>query len=351
LPRFVDRDHTIHNLEIRRFYKNYRLPDKAYFDEDFAHYANEFDLLVIGGGGFLDFWVQNSETGTTLDISNSVLDKLKVPLMILSVGCIPHHEIPEGNLEKFKNFLDALLARKNTFVAVRNDGSKGVLKDYLGSIYEQAVPEVLDHGFYYQNDGQAYLPSRRPYVLINTTLDQVDMVNLSMGKIDKEKYAEGMRQVIRHLIANTAYNVVFAPHIYRDLQAIQLLLDGIDDFAIRSRIVITPYVQGDEGCNQVFSAYKNARLVLGMRFHANVCSIAMGVPSIGIAALDRVSSMYRNLGLSEWVVSPGDDLRDKLINQINALDATKNHEVNTTIVEERKDYCIGLYRKAYTRFL
>jgi polysaccharide pyruvyl transferase WcaK-like protein len=349
LPEVVDEPYSVENLEIRKFYKHYGQSDKAFFNDDFAAFANKFDLLVIGGGGFLDFWVEGSETGTTINISDRVLRKLRVPLMIVSVGCIPHHEIPDGNVGRFKNFLDSLLARKNTLVAVRNDGSKGVLKEYFGARYEHAVPEVLDHGFYYKNDGRAYVPSGRPYILINTTLDQVNMVNMKTGRIDKAKYIDEMREVIKYLLDKTEYDLVFASHIYKDIQASQLLLEGIDDFAIRSRIVLTPYVQGDDGCNQIFSAYKNARLVIGMRFHANVCSIAMDVPSIGIAALDRVSSVYENLGLGDHVVPPGDNFSERVIEKIVSLETNydSKHQVN---LASRKNQCMDLYKKAYSNF-
>lgn len=68
--------YEIEKLEIRRFYKNYSLPDKLFFDSDFIRYANKFDLLIIGGGGFLDFWVENSQTGTTIDISIQDFSKI-----------------------------------------------------------------------------------------------------------------------------------------------------------------------------------------------------------------------------------------------------------------------------------
>lgn len=43
---------TIDEMEIRRFYKNYNLPDKMMFDSQFVHLANCYDLLIIGGGWF-----------------------------------------------------------------------------------------------------------------------------------------------------------------------------------------------------------------------------------------------------------------------------------------------------------
>ena len=74
-------DYDVTALEIRRFYKNYQHADRRQFDEAFVKYANSFDLLIIGGGGFLDYWVENSATGTTLDMDPTLLPKLSVPFI------------------------------------------------------------------------------------------------------------------------------------------------------------------------------------------------------------------------------------------------------------------------------
>lgn len=291
--------HEYTRLEIRKTYGVYSLPDKWRFDDAFARLANQHDLVLIGGGHFLDFWVERSVTATTLDIAPDVLDAIQAPIAIVSMGCMHRMEVPEENLVKLRRFLDVLLNRSRTFIAVRNDGSKAVLRDVVGSKYHTAIPEVLDSGFFYTNDGSAYRASEFGYAVINTTVDQLAMKSRGVGPIDKETYREEMGDVLRFLLEETDLNLVFAPHIYSDYSAIQLLLQRVDDFHIRTRIAVAPYVQGDFGCRQVFAAYRGARLVIGMRFHANVCSLAMNRASIGLAATDRVISAYESLGLSD----------------------------------------------------
>lgn len=315
LSEVVYGDYQVDQLEIRKFYNNYSLPDKQRFDMSFAELANKYDLLFIGGGGFLDFWVKGSATGTTINIEQPVLKAIKIPIVISSVGCIPHKEVPEENIPKFRSFLDQLLSRSDTYVAVRNDGSKKILKDLIGIEYFNNIPEILDHGFFYENDGSYYRPSEKRYILINSTSDQLQMLNRDMGKVDTGYYENEMRKSLNYFLKETDLNIVFAPHIYSDFGSIANLLSGINDFYIRSRIVITPYVQGDFGCNQIFSSYKNSALVLGMRFHANVCSIAMNKASIGLAALDRVVSVYESVGLSDNVISVDAGFSDRLLSK------------------------------------
>jgi polysaccharide pyruvyl transferase WcaK-like protein len=305
--------HQIDTLEIRKTYAVYTLPDKWRFDMDFAKKANEYDLLLIGGGHFLDFWVKNSHTGTTLDISDEVLSALKVPIMIISMGCMHRTDVPEENVPKLRRFLDKLLERKQTAIAVRNDGSKKILKDIVGQVYFENIPEVLDSGFFYDTDAAIYTPSDKPYVIMNSTVDQLSMKSRIVGEIDSHMYVDEMGKVINHFLNETDLNVVFAPHIYADYKAIDTLLQQVNDFHIRTRITLTPYVQDDFGCNMIFSAYKNSSLVVGMRFHANVCSLSMNKASVGVAATDRVVNAYNSIGLVDRIVQVDKPFSEEII--------------------------------------
>jgi len=350
LSSLVKRPLQIDPLEIRRFYFNYSLSDKLSFNEDFAALVNTYDLLVIGGGGFLDFWVENSVTGTTLNISEEILNKITTPVFISSVGCIPHKQVPEGNVEKFRKFLDALLNRKNTFLAVRNDGSLHVLNELIGKKYFEQIPEVLDHGFFYENDGASYKPCKESYILINTTDDQVKMLNRKTGRIDERTFIDEMHKVIDHIIDQTRLSIVFAPHIYADYKAIDLLVTRINNFQLRSRVIVAPHVQGDFGCNQIFSAYKNSKLVVGMRFHANVCSLAMGVPVVGIAALDRVSSVYESVSLPQLAIPVDEHFSKRAIHLINSGEHGKLSTASPEVLKSKRLKTTELYTKALINF-
>jgi hypothetical protein len=57
-------------------------------------------MIVFGGGGFLDYFVEDNDTGTTLNISKSLLDSIKTPILLISVGCVPNRTVPDANKEK-----------------------------------------------------------------------------------------------------------------------------------------------------------------------------------------------------------------------------------------------------------
>ena len=93
------------------------------FDDEFVDEVNKFDLLILGGGGFFDVRFNDSSTGTTIDISKSVIDRIQIPVLINAMG---YHEF-EGEYEeakvRFKKFILYVQQKKNWFVTFRNDGS------------------------------------------------------------------------------------------------------------------------------------------------------------------------------------------------------------------------------------
>lgn len=303
---------TIDQMEIRRFYKNYSLPDKQGFDESFVVIANQYDLVVFGGGGFLDFWVPNSETGTTIDISLELFDKLNVPVLFTSIGCIPHKEVPEGNVEKFTRFINAILEKKNAEIAVRNDGSKTILESVLGEKIAAKIPQILDNGFFYQPQRKYSRIVDGKYIAINVTKDQLLMKNQTIGEVNTEHFNQELRKYIDLIISHSDLKIVFIPHIFSDIEAIQYAIKGINDFIIRTRVAIAPYIQGDYGSDYLMSVYEGAEYVVGMRFHANVCSLTQGKPIAGLAALDRIKYMCKSVGAENYVVDVNSDFAQSL---------------------------------------
>ncbi|WP_370793637.1 polysaccharide pyruvyl transferase family protein [Bacteroides stercorirosoris] len=332
----------IEQVEIRRFYKKYSLADKMNFDLEFTQKANAKDLLILGGGGFLDYWVPNSETGTTFDMSDEILDKLIVPTLFVSVGCMPHQPVPEGNIDKFHHFLQKVGSKKNMRIAVRNDGSILEIKRLFGSEFEGIITEILDNGFFYEPSLKFNCRLlEKPYIAINTTLDQLTMKNRMIGNINYSQLREELLSLLQRIIDETDYSLAFVPHIFKDLQAFRELLEGMNDFYIRSRVAIAPYLQGNYGCNYLMSVYNQADSVLSMRFHANVCPLSMGKRTVGLAALDRVVHMYNSIGKSSDCIPVNEKFADKVYKKM--IDISPNN--SDTLISERKVQSLNTYMK------
>lgn len=287
----------LNQIEIRKFYKNYKKSDALSFDNAFIELMNSYDLCLIGGGGFLDYWVPNSMTGTTIDIDPMLIHKINTPTLFTSIGSNPHKIIPSNNIKKYKLFLEKACANNNIKFAFRNDGSIESLKRDVGVINDSCFNEILDHGFFYDVDKEYEPIVKGKYVAINITEDQLEMQSQNRGKIDKPNYYKELSQVLNHIVFNLNLQIILVPHIYSDLNAISSLLNFLDDDIIRNYVSVAPCIQGDFGTNRLFSIYKKSEFVIASRFHANVCSLAMGKKTIGIAVLDRVKYLYEYLGI------------------------------------------------------
>lgn len=77
----IDESH-IEKIEIRRFYRNCVGADKLNFDERLIDKINSKKVLILGGGGFFDVYWNESLTGTTFDMSQKFLDKIKIPVLV-----------------------------------------------------------------------------------------------------------------------------------------------------------------------------------------------------------------------------------------------------------------------------
>jgi len=328
---------SVDKIEIRKLYKNYKGSDRINFDVDFINKINSYDLCVIGGGGFLDYWVPDSKTGTTIDVDPDLVSLINIPTIFTSIGSNPHKKIPEGNIEKFKFFLDKIKCNEKIRIFLRNDGSMESIKRDLGEEFLCGITEILDHGFFYNQKLEFPRIVENEYVAINITEDQIHMQSNLRAHLGDFDYWGELKSIVEYCISIKKYDVVFVPHISSDLKAIGKLLDMLDDTMVRNNISVAPCLQGDFGTEHIFSIYKNSECVIGTRFHANVCSIAMGKKAIGLVALDRVEYLYRSLGASDRAVLLQHGFSKNVINIIESED-------NCIDVNNMKNNVVEIYK-------
>ncbi|PMH45976.1 hypothetical protein BCU68_09280 [Vibrio sp. 10N.286.49.B3] len=286
----------VDRLEIRKAYNNYIGEDKIIFNEDFVALANTYDLVIFGGGGFLDYWVDNSVNGTTINITNDLLDTIRCPILITSIGCNPHRKVPEGNHAKFKAFLDYVQTNPNITIALRNDGSVNSIAHDFGQEYLSDIHEILDHGFFYTPSNAVTLPLDESYAVINITNDQLEMKDVISD--DPSWYHAELKSIVDTVI-NKGLKAVFVPHIHQDITAISQFLDYLPSSTVRSSTMVAPCFQGDAATDFIFNLYKNADVVIASRYHSNVCSLKFGVKTIGLSPLHRIEYIHQQLVSSE----------------------------------------------------
>lgn len=290
--RYLDFDLEFTDLEIREFYWKLRS-----FDDAFVDWANSFDLLLIGGGNYFELWVERSATGTSIDISPERMSRLTVPTAFYSLGVDTGQGYTQESAARFCAFLDNALER-NMFVCVRNDGSTRALHEVAGAALARRVPLMPDGGFFSAEAVAPVLPGpgQRLTVGVNIAGDMLER-RFDQGQSPGQFLVSFADFCVRLLEARPDVDVRLLPHIWRDVSVIAELLPLIPDKYLRRRVVVAelnPMVAGLPG---FIRSYADCALVLGMRFHANVCPISLGTPTRGLFCYPQVEKLYEELDL------------------------------------------------------
>jgi len=343
----------VSRLEIRKAYANYNGHDKLLFDENFARKANEYDLTIFGGGGFLDYWVHGSSNGTTIDIDNEILELINKPILMTSVGSNPHRKVPEENYNKFEGFLNHVSNSCNVTIALRNDGSVDSLRKDFGDSALIGIKSVVDHGFFFKPDMcSSTLAIDGDYAAINITNDQIEMFNEGRRVSGKAWYYRELVDVVSFLVEERKLKVVLVPHIYSDVLAIAELMDYLPESYLRSKVVIAPSWQGDSATNFIFNIYKNSKLVIASRYHANICSLKFGVQTIGLSPLRRIEYVHNTLSNNKSSIFIEDGFSliiKKLITTGVSANLEKLEKLKNSTMEFYRNYFSEIIRRKFTK--
>lgn len=295
-------------LEIRYCYRIYTGEHRWTFDSKFVDLANNHDLVIIGGGNFFEPWLDESATATTINITNECLQKIAKPLIFFGVGFDIHKGCKPENLAKFANFLQQCITQTNVLISFRNDGSLKNLKLAYPDRKDlhDGVTIVPDGGFSYRvaDTPAPYLPSKRFWgINIASDMEALRFPQDKEGYISWKEFLTGYARFLESaLVKNPDLNLILFPHIFKDVLSIGEFMTYLDDRLCRDRVVVAPFACGWQACDHIFALYKHCELVMGMRFHTNVCSIALDVPAIPLISYPKLHDLYEELDLLERAV-------------------------------------------------
>lgn len=284
------------DLEIREFYWKQRS-----FDDAFVDYANSFDLLIIGGGNYFELWVDHSSTGTSIDITPERLARLTVPVAFYALGVDTGQGYSIRSAQRFSAFITALLDRCDRFVCVRNDGSRRALCEVLGEETAARIPTMPDGGFFADPAGCRLPQSNHGRIGVNIAGDMLER-RFDRG-LSTEGFLRELADACRDLMdVQPALRIDLMPHIWRDSALIAQILPMIPDSYLRRRVAVGRLEPGESGLADFLQSYRSFDLVLGMRFHANVCPIGMGVPARGLLNYPQVERLYEELDMQDRLI-------------------------------------------------
>jgi polysaccharide pyruvyl transferase WcaK-like protein len=308
------------NLEIRDFYWK-----KKSYDHDFANYVNQFDLFVIGGGNYFEFWVETSPTGTSISIPIEVFQRIKIPIYFNSLGVDRHLGYSDSTFLKFNNFLKIINNNNKYLVTVRNDGAMETLqllfdKSLFNNIYKVPDPAFYidktnkkEHSYFFENQGLKILG-------INLASDMPDLRFCNFDN-NIDDFAKEFADSLNFLMKNDeTLFLVFIPHIFKDLEIISKVISYINDDFRRKRIYVSEYGSGEEHSKNIYTLYEKCNLILGMRFHSNVIGLNLNKPTLGLFNYPQIHALYKDLEIDNFCIDLNfPNFSDKLISQVEYL--------------------------------
>jgi len=294
---FFDYDLHFENLEIREFYWKERA-----FDKEFISLVNSYDLFIVGGGNYFELWVEDSNTGTSIDISMQNLKLIKIPTIFYSLGCDAGQGFGNNSIKNFQKFLDYVLLSDNFLVSVRNDGSYTTINKYVGEEYAKKISHIADGGFFLETKDSFHPEIDLAQINIGINIAGDMLENRFINTSFDEFLVDFSTLLSRLMQENKKINLILFPHIYKDINVISKLIHCFSDSFARKRITIAPYLHGEGSSEYIFDIYKKCDLILGNRFHSNVCAIALTVPSIGLVNYPQVKYLYEELSLADRFV-------------------------------------------------
>ena len=271
------------------------------FDVDFVREANAHDLVIVGGGNFFELSIEKSRTGTTFDVPPEQLARIRTPMIFNGLGCDRHKGFSSSTVSRFRSFLDYVLSERRFAVSMRNDGSLETVRSVLGESYASRITRIADCGFFLDLPGTSTI---QPVVAVNVAADMPELrfdAHGAKGRVLSSGEAMGeLAAAIGSLLeSNPELGVAFVPHVYSDIGAISEVMRQIPDKLRRRRISVAAYSCASDGYRDIFQTYRSARVVLGMRFHATVCSIGMGRPVVCLMSYPKMADLLNEIALPD----------------------------------------------------
>lgn len=306
--KYINENVKFDELEIRRFYRSW---SELEFDDKFVELANSYDLVVFGGGNFFELCWDYSSTGTTINLSKEILDKIKTKVLFNGIGVDDGKGVNKDNINKFTSFLNYVLNDNRFLFSVRNDGSLKILNKYFEECKLEKVYNIPDGAFSLEiNEKENYveIDNTKINIGINIAGDML-MTRFNSNEV-YDAFISKFANVINNIMEkNENINIVFMPHMYADIDMIANVMKQIRDNYRRFRISIAPLLNGTlNGGEHIFGLYKKCELILGMRFHSNVCSIAQNIPNIGLVTYHKHKFVFDEVGLGDRYIEFNDQL-------------------------------------------
>ncbi|GAB6897907.1 polysaccharide pyruvyl transferase family protein [Kineosporia succinea] len=265
------------------------------FDEKRLAQVNAGDGLVLGGGGlFLPDTAPNGNSGWQWNVTDEMLRRIKVPLVVWGVG-YNTFEGQEFDGSRFGRSLRTLVERAG-FVGLRNSGSVEKVRSLLPSeladkIRWQPCPTTVisklgGPAWEQAPDGDG---SGGP-VLLNCAYDR-----------SARRFGDGYGQFLASLrdwilATRERAEVRYAAHCVDD----EIF---VNDLRREHGLTLPVIPMYDMTVPEIHTTYRRAALVVGMRGHAGMVPFGCGTPIVSLVSHPKLAFFLADIGREEWGIS------------------------------------------------
>ena len=290
------------------------------FDQRKINEINQHaDLFIVGGGGLIHtfnskFWLFNMD--------DSDIDLLKVPIAFFGLG---YNNFSADGLHKdsIQNIIN--LYNKSISFTVRNDGSKERLQS-LGLNFA----EIPDPGFFVDSNFPIPVISKN-YVIVQLAFDAADE-----RKSNSDFFFTEILKICKTLLMK-GYDIVFTPHCFLDIDISYRLKQALHN----SSVYIWNWYKiiREDNVLEGLGYYKNAKFVIAMRGHAQICPIGMNIPVISLINHPKHLGLLRKLDLDFYTANIcNKNFSDRVIMLIEYLEKNRLELVEKYMQINKKFY-------------
>lgn len=292
-------------------------------------------IAVVGGGGlFIPDSNLNSASGWQWNISKEQLDRVKCPILVFAVGYNNFRNQSDFS-EKFDPHLRTL-ARKATFIGMRNSGSIEKLKHHL--------PEELQSNIRYQpcptifsglmcNLPDVAISPKSPRIAVNVAFDRWE--KRFENKDNMEAFLCRLVNALKEMHKRGATINVVA-HAFDDMKIIPYLKNINVPFKLAYLARRDPMA--------VMGFYKNIDLTFGMRGHAQMIPFGRAGGIYSLVSHEKMWYFLRDVCMDDCGCEVLDtELENKLI--AFYTDFFRNSELYTSRIKEARERCWSVTRE------
>jgi len=264
-------------------------------EEVIEEWNKNYNAILIGGGGLFlkdQKGAEESVSGWQWNISAIHLNKIKIPVIIFAVG----YNRFRGQEDFEPIFFDHvnLLNSKTSFFGLRNNGSIRSVSKFLttkSSLKRQFCPTNIISKLYHIEQKESV-----GGVAFNFAFDR------SLLRFEDLNRFFGSIQILIDQIIKDGCEVHIIAHKHMDLNA----LDYIKNY--HKVINLT-----ESSTKEVIDYYSSCNLVFGMRGHAQMIPLGLGIPIYSLISHDKMAFLLEDIGKINWGCEINDELFEKNI--------------------------------------